>query len=154
MGREEHCIHAQDWGKVLELVDSHDKEIYGNGKPGLRDSVTELTIEMKSLSTTVHDLSTNVSAMLKYVNETAGENRERENQKKNKLTSWQITGIIFGIVFGCVTAYNVYTNIKEKRENKLVQNWMQLWDFSPITRGGQPILDTSKFQIKTEPPIE
>ena len=103
---------------------------------------------------TVHDLSTNVSAMLKYVNETAGENRERENQKKNKLTSWQITGIIFGIVFGCVTAYNVYTNIKEKRENKLVQNWMQLWDFSPITRGGQPILDTSKFQIKTEPPIE
>lgn len=81
-------------------------------------------------------------------------NRERENQKKNKLTSWQITGIIFGIVFGCVTAYNVYTNIKEKRENKLVQNWMQLWDFSPITRGGRPILDTSKFQIKTEPPIE
>ena len=79
MGREEHCIHAQDWGKVLELVDSHDKEIYGNGKPGLRDSVTELTIEMKSLSTTVHDLSTNVSAMLKYVNETTGENREKEN---------------------------------------------------------------------------
>ena len=48
MGREDHCIHAQDWGKVLELVDSHDKEIYGNGKPGLNKTVVELTIETRA----------------------------------------------------------------------------------------------------------
>ena len=53
----EHCLHEQDWGKVLELVQSHDKEIYGNGRPGLNKTVVELTVETKSLSTKVQDLS-------------------------------------------------------------------------------------------------
>ena len=150
----EHCLHEQDWGKVLELVQSHDKEIYGNGRPGLNKTVVELTVETKSLSTKVQDLSTNVSAMLKYVNETAGENREKENNQKRRLSGFQIAGIIVAALVAVFTIINSVKSYQRDIQVQKVENWMNLWDFSPITRGGQPILDTSKFQIKTGPPIE
>ena len=144
----EHCLHEQDWGKVLELVQSHDKEIYGNGRPGLNKTVVELTVETKSLSTKVQDLSTNVSAMLKYVNETAGENRERENNQKRRLSGFQIAGIIVAALVAVFTIINSVKSYQRDIQVQKVENWMNLWDFSPITRGGKPMLDTTKFLIK------
>lgn len=144
----EHCLHEQDWGKVLELVQSHDKEIYGNGRPGLNKTVVELTVETKSLSTKVQDLSNNVSAMLKYVNETAGENRERENNQKRRLSGFQIAGIIVAALVAVFTIINSVKSYQRDIQVQKVENWMNLWDFSPITRGGKPMLDTTKFSIK------
>ena len=144
----EHCLHEQDWGKVLELVQSHDKEIYGNGRPGLNKTVVELTVETKSLSTKVQDLSNNVSAMLKYVNETAGENRERENNQKRRLSGFQIAGIIVAALVAVFTIINSVKSYQRDIQVQKVENWMNLWDFSPITRGGKPMLDTTKFLIK------
>lgn len=144
----EHCLHEQDWGKVLELVKSHDKEIYGNGRPGLNKTVVELTVETKSLSTKVQDLSTNVSAMLKYVNETAGENREKENNQKRRLSGFQIAGIIVAALVAVFTIINSVKSYQRDIQVQKVENWMNLWDFSPVTRGGKPMLDTTKFLIK------
>ena len=144
----EHCLHEQDWGKVLELVQSHDKEIYGNGRPGLNKTVVELTVETKSLSTKVQDLSNNVSAMLKYVNETAGENREKENNQKRRLSGFQIAGIIVAALVAVFTIINSVKSYQRDIQVQKVENWMNLWDFSPITRGGKPMLDTTKFSIK------
>ena len=144
----EHCLHEQDWGKVLELVQSHDKEIYGNGRPGLNKTVVELTVETKSLSTKVQDLSNNVSAMLKYVNETAGENREKENNQKRRLSGFQIAGIIVAALVAVFTIINSVKSYQRDIQVQKVESWMNLWDFSPITRGGKPMLDTTKFSIK------
>lgn len=74
-----------------------------------------------------------------------------EGQKK-RLTSIQQMGIVVAIIVGLTTATLSVVNAvgNQKREAKVerVENWMELWDFSPITRGGKPILDTTKFEIK------
>ena len=86
--------------------------------------------------------------MLKYVNETAGENRERENNQKRRLSGFQIAGIIVAALVAVFTIINSVKSYQRDIQVQKVENWMNLWDFSPITRGGKPMLDTTKFSIK------
>lgn len=141
------CLHEQDWGRVIEMVERQHKDIYGNGKPGLNQAVTELSVKIDTMTETINDLSRSVSALVKFENEISGVEKYKEAEKKNTLSRWQIMGIVFAIIVGFATVYNIIDNKKTKQENELVLNWMKLWDFSPVTRGGQPILDTTKFNM-------
>lgn len=79
------CLHEREWGKVIELVDAHDKEIYGNGKPGMRQEVAQLAEKIDNLHEDVKGLSTNVSALLKFENEWTGIERYKEKHSSQAI---------------------------------------------------------------------
>ncbi|HUV81856.1 MAG TPA: hypothetical protein VMW53_02090, partial [archaeon] len=59
----EHCLHEKDWGRLSGMIESHEKEIRGNGKPGLTHEVTELSVKIETMNQSIKDLRTNVSAL-------------------------------------------------------------------------------------------
>lgn len=95
----DHCIHEQDWGKVTTQVASHEKEINGNGKPGLRDEVTILSGKIENLSNSVDNLATSVSALMRFENEFKG----AEKATKYNFSSYlQVIAILITLVIGFV----------------------------------------------------
>jgi hypothetical protein len=97
------CLHEKDWGRIIEMVESQHKEIYGNGKPGLTHEVAELSVKMEIMNQSVKDLSTNISALMKFENQFTG--AEKANDKT--LTNWVKVG---GFVIAIMMAYFAYSN--------------------------------------------
>lgn len=90
------CLHEKDWGRVITLVEDLTKEIYGNGKPGIRHEVTTLSTKIETLTNIIHDLSINVSALVKFENEIKGvENfKDKAGAVTRQKTGLYITAII------------------------------------------------------------
>jgi hypothetical protein len=118
----------------------------------LRHSINELTKKVEQQNGTVRDLKE-----WKDFNKgkTEGAKEYADDHQKRKLTTWQVVGIIAAVIVGLTTAsmgvINTINNKQRKAKVERIENWMDLWDFSPVTRGGQPILDTTKFEIKAKP---
>lgn len=96
----DHCLHEQDWGRVSELVASHEKEIRGNGKPGLTHQVTELSGKIDGLTTSVNALSTNVSALMRFENEFKGAEKAT---KYNYSKYIQLAAVLVTLLLGYIT---------------------------------------------------
>jgi SMC interacting uncharacterized protein involved in chromosome segregation len=115
----------------------------------IKKSIDDLTKTVKEQNSSVRNLK---EWKAKIEGHESGIRDTNETNQKKKLSKWQITGIISGIVVGLVVSISGINSwiqkAKEKNEKiKKVEMWMDLWDFSPITHGGKPILDTTKFKI-------
>lgn len=71
------CIHEQEWGVMKQSVEtlSEDvkdikKDLHGNGHKGLRDTVTELSVNVKDLKDTTSVLATSINALVHFQTET------------------------------------------------------------------------------------
>lgn len=101
---EHNCIHETEFGRMITMLDQHDKILNGNGQKGLRDIVTELNLTVKELKPVIDDLRTAVSGFGKFQTETEVDIRANEKQKSNIQlkrvnTQWIITTIIVLILF-------------------------------------------------------
>ena len=101
---EHSCIHETEFGRMITMLDQHDKVLNGNGQKGLRDIVTELNLTVKELKPVIDDLRTAVSGFGKFQIETEVDIRANEKQKSNIQlkrvnTQWIITTIIVLILF-------------------------------------------------------
>lgn len=135
---------------VKELFDTHTTSI-----------VTLITTENEAIKAHIKKLEDQVIRQNGSVRDLKewranhdGKEQEKESNNKRKLSSWQITGIIVAAFIGIATiTMSIINTVKaDRRDTKVqrVENWMELWDFSPVTRGGQPILDTTKFNYKSK----
>ena len=101
---EHNCIHETEFGRMISMLDQHDKVLNGNGQKGLRDTVTELNLTVKELKPVIADLRTAVSGFGKFQTETEVEIRTDEKNKSNIQlkrvnTQWIITTAIVLIIF-------------------------------------------------------
>lgn len=55
------ALISERLAKIEAIVERHDKDINGNGKPGLRDSMTEIITEVKEMKDDIKQLSEGVS---------------------------------------------------------------------------------------------
>lgn len=101
----EHCIHEDKWGMVESTVIRLDKDINGNGKKGLRDTVTELNANTEYLSSNVKDLATSVNALIKFQTAITA---EKDEARRKTVLIVTLIGIIF-------TAINVITAVASRR---------------------------------------
>lgn len=74
----QHCLHEEQWGRILKIAERHEHDLYGNGNKGMRDVVTELSFHVGALvdisqkqndklentCTNISDLKTSVNAMM------------------------------------------------------------------------------------------
>jgi len=93
-----HCTQEKALGEMMSLVKIVVQEVYGNGQKGLSQTVPAQTIRIDNLAVEINLLSTNVSALMKYMNETIG---GRIVKEKLKLSRAQWTGIIISAVVSC-----------------------------------------------------
>jgi len=121
----EHCLHEKDWGRLSGMIESHEKEIRGNGKPGLTHEVTELSVKIETMNQSIKDLRTNVSALTRFYDGFTG----ADNAKKYNLEKWlKIAGFILAL-FIAYQGWNkrmgrleaqvgwINTPVKDKRGN-------------------------------------
>ena len=54
-------------------IDLIKKELFGNGKPGMKESFIRMDENIKALTDTSHNLATAVSGLTKFMNETEGQ---------------------------------------------------------------------------------
>jgi hypothetical protein len=149
--------------EIHDLIDRKQSETYDRVENTVRTLTEFVAIENQGIKKSIDNLTETVkeqNSSVKKLKEWKDgvEGREsgikdtNETNQKKKLSTWQIAGIISAIVVGSVVSISGVNSwiqkAKEKNEKiKKVEMWMNLWDFSPITRGGQPILDTTKFKI-------
>lgn len=99
-----HCIHEEDWGEIKSAVLDMKKDIDGNGKKGLRDAVTELTVSSDSLKNTIRDTQTIISGLVKF-----------QNEMEAVTKSWQRNTMVWLMVIGLLfTGINVFFGILSK----------------------------------------
>ena len=135
---------------VKTLFDAHTSSI-----STLLTSETEgIKEHIKRLETQVIKQNGSVRDLKEWKARHDGIEEANENHKKRNLSSWQVAGIVIAALIGLSTVtLSIINTVKSHNRDvqaQKVENWMELWDFSPITRGGQPILDTSKFKIKSD----
>jgi hypothetical protein len=99
---EQHCIHEQDWGEVKSKVEKVYNDVEGNGKKGLRDTVTELNVNTQNLAETVQGLTTSVNALIKFQTETTAEKLEQRRKTLLGVTLIMVSFTILNIVLGWV----------------------------------------------------
>lgn len=104
MEQNAHCIHEQDWGDVKATVERLDHDINGNGKKGLRDTVTELNINTENLAETVKGLTTSVNALIKFQTETTAEKLE---QRRKTLLAVTLIMVCFSVINYIITWSNI-----------------------------------------------
>jgi len=133
---------------VSKLFDSHTSSIatlITTENQGIKDHIKKLEDQVIKQNGSVRDLR-EWRSRLDGVAEAKGE------IQRKKLSSWQVAGIIIAAIIGLTTAtlsvVNTVANQQRSAKVQRIENWMNLWDFSPITRGGKPVLDTAKFDIK------
>lgn len=100
----DHCIHESDFGRMITMLDQHDKAINGNGQKGLKDTVTELNLTVRELKPVIEDLRIAVSGFGKFQREIETEVRTEEKirakyQVKKVNKQWLITTILVAVYF-------------------------------------------------------
>jgi hypothetical protein len=87
---EHDCKYETEITNLLKWVD-------GNGKPGLREQATRIGDHLTAIDTTMGNLATNVSALVKFqmTMETVTEIKNR-----NRLNAWQRASVIISAVLG------------------------------------------------------
>jgi hypothetical protein len=86
-----HCSQESNIGEMTGLLKQISAQIYGNGHLGLSTTVPILSSKITEMSDHLTALSTNVSALMKYMAEDTGENRAVE---RARLSASQWTAII------------------------------------------------------------
>lgn len=133
---------------VSKLFDSHTTSIatlITTENQGLKDHIKRLEDQVIKQNGSVRDLR-------EWRSRVDGATEAKSEVQRKKLSTWQMVGIVFAVAVGLTTAtlsvVNTVANKRKAAKVERIENWMDLWDFSPITRGGKPVLDTAKFDIK------
>lgn len=133
---------------VKTLFDTHTSSIstlLTNETEGIKEHIKRLEAQVIKQNGSVRDLK-------EWKAKHDGIEQEKESQSKKSLSTLQAIGIVIGAIIGIATiTLSIVNTVKSHNRDiqaQRVENWMQLWDFSPVTSGGQPILDTTKFEIK------
>jgi hypothetical protein len=104
-----HCSQEEHIGEMMALMKRLVQQVYGNGQKGLAFTVPELGVRIDSLAADIKDLSTNVSALMRFEAETAGEHKAGD---KHGLSSRAWAGIIISAVLGVsaivITLFQIY----------------------------------------------
>lgn len=96
----EPCKHDADFGGMNTVLKGLVKEIYGNGREGLAKTVPVLSGKVDDMNETLTLLSTNISALTKYISEDQGYNKGIAAAKTVAFSAWQKTGIIIASIGG------------------------------------------------------
>lgn len=99
------CEKAVEIAELKVIVKDLSHSINGNGKPGLRDSVTELTTIVKALSEDLKSNTTAVNAVRIMQAEYKGEQNATATDKKNY--QW-VVNLAFSTVLAIITIYVAY----------------------------------------------
>lgn len=92
-----HCTQETHIGEMMGLMRQVVQQIYGNGHEGLSTTVPAQTVRIDNLAVQVKDLSTNVSALIKFMDQTSGGEAVREKVKLSG-TAW--AAIISSAIMG------------------------------------------------------
>ena len=95
------CNHEGDIAKLAEKVGRMEKALYDNGQKGLITTTILLNENVSNLTSTVTTLTTAVSGLTKFRDETIGGIKAKERMKVH--SQWLI-GILVTAVLGLVTA--------------------------------------------------
>jgi uncharacterized protein (UPF0335 family) len=103
---DHHCIQKEKLGSLVHSVERIEKELF-NGDEGLIKAVPVLTNNVKQLSDDINnlgsdikDLRTVISGIVKYTSEDVGMKREADDNKKARLTNFQMFGIVMAAIVG------------------------------------------------------
>ena len=89
-----------DLKKFYEKVERMEKILYDNGQKGLISNVHQLNESVPTLSKNIEVLSTAVSGLTKFRDETIGGIRAKERMK---IHSQWIIGILVTLILGLIT---------------------------------------------------
>ena len=89
---EQSCKYEKDIVQLMTIVSKIDKDINGNGKKGLRDTVTELNVTMQEHNVIFKDLKTAISGFNKFEIETKAIEKQKE---KKTVTLIAVIGLVF-----------------------------------------------------------
>jgi len=117
----QHCLHEEQWGRILKIAERHEHDLYGNGNKGMRDVVTELSFQvgalvdisqkqndkLESTCSNIGDLKTSVNAMM-MAQEDFDKWREDKKQKEEKKVDTKIK--IFSIILATIMAIFTIVN--------------------------------------------
>ena len=101
----EHCIHEQDWGRVLTRLEELYKDFYGNGQPGAMDVISGLKISVDDLYKQGNTNAKSIEKIAKFVTETEAVGNYK---KEEKLSSAQRTAVIISAIIGLAGALAAY----------------------------------------------
>ena len=96
----EPCKHDADFGGMNTVLKGLVKEIYGNGREGIAKTVPRLEGKVDDMNESLILLTTNISALMKYISEDQGYNRGIAAAKNVAFSAWQKTGIIIASIGG------------------------------------------------------
>ena len=122
----DHCIHEADWGVMQKTVAHLEKEIDGNGTPGLGKTVPVLTKSVNDLIIAVGDLRTAVSGLVKFQEGMVGAEKQRSRSYSNTLKT---IGVI--IAFSSLLIAFITLNRKTTRD---VRQMIDEYGFEVVTR--------------------
>lgn len=97
------CNHEGEIATMKAAIERLDKDINGNGKPGMRDTVTEMCTELRNHTIAVESLKTAVSGLAKFETEVKATDRTKDRQFTRTIT-------IIGAVLTLLTIVNVIIN--------------------------------------------
>jgi phage-related protein len=123
----EHCLHEQELGAVQNSVGRLEKEIFGNGKDGLSQTVPALSAKIDVLIDTVGDLRTAVSAFARFE---AG--YKAEQSAKN--VGFEKTLKIMGLVVAFCSMLIAFIIMQNKTKNE-VRDMIDQYSYDMHTRG-------------------
>lgn len=103
-----HCTHEEDWGHIKTLVDDLKQDMDGNGKPGLRDSVTKLSVYVNELKDSVDNLKISINGLLKFQIE---EETIKKNWQRNIIITLTLVGLL---ITGVNVAFGIATRAKKQ----------------------------------------
>lgn len=117
----QHCLHEEQWGRILKIAERHEHDLYGNGNKGMRDVVTELSFQVGALvdiskqqndklentCSNIGDLKTSVNAMM-LAQEDFEKWRVEKKQTEDKKIDRRIK--VFSIVLATIMAVFTIVN--------------------------------------------
>ena len=95
MSDEHYCPHAVEIGVLMKQMKEFDKDINGNGKPGLRDTVTEMNVTNNLMAKDLSGIKTSMSVFAKFTTEYNAV--KSSNNKRTILAMGFLTLIFAGI---------------------------------------------------------
>lgn len=96
---EEHvCIHEQEFGKILAIMEGLVKEFYGNGNEGISKTIPKMQVQLGTLIETAVANKTAISALTKTMSEKIA---IEIHEEKEKLSARQKTQIWISGILGC-----------------------------------------------------
>lgn len=102
------CLHEEDWGKFKQVVEDLKSDIDGNGKKGLRDTVTELTASTQQLKDSIDQFRSQIGQLLEF--KTVVETTQK-NWQKNIITWLTVIGLAFtgiNVFFGVLNRTRIH----------------------------------------------